>query len=150
MELRNEPKIGLLLGLRKAALIASVLTVLIFTGTFIYTNLSSSPDSNASVQSATNTITGKVFCDVDQDSTQDEFDSDLDGVKIWLFSDDNGNGQIDYGEDAIDSTTTSSSGSYSFTTNYTKGGSSSVAVLVSSDNDDAQEEGNGDVQRNGN
>jgi len=150
MELRNEPKIGLLLGLRKVALIASVLTVLIFTGTFIYTNLSSSPDSNASVQSATNTITGKVFCDVDQDSTQDEFDSDLDGVKIWLFSDDNGNGQIDYGEDAIDSTTTSSSGSYSFTTNYTKGGSSSVTVLVSSDNDDAQEEGNGDVQRNGN
>lgn len=149
MELRNEPKIGLELGLRKVALIATVLTVLIFTGTFIYTNLSRSPDSSASVQSATNTITGKVFCDVNQNKSQDNFENDLEGVKVWLFEDANGNGKIDNGEQATDSTTTGSGGSYSFTKDYTAS-SGSVTVTVSDDNDDAEEKSNGDVKRNGN
>lgn len=146
MELRNEPKIGLELRLRKVALIASLFAVLITISVFVYTNLSSSSDTFAGVQSTTNTITGKVFCDIDQDETQDTYDANLDNVKVWLFDDANGNGSVDAGESAVDSTTTNSSGSYSFTTNYSSGGGS-ISVSVSNKNDDAKEKNNGDVKR---
>jgi len=147
MELRHEPKIGLELRLRKVAIFASLFAVLITISVFVYTNLSSSSDTFAGVQSTTNTITGKVFCDIDQDETQDTYDANLDNVKVWLFDDANGNGSVDAGESAVDSTTTNSSGSYSFTTNYSSGGGS-ISISVSTNNDDADEKiNNGKVYR---
>ncbi len=146
MELRNEPKIGLELKLRKIAIVASVFAVLITVSVFIYTNLSSSSDTFAGVQSTSNTITGSVFCDIDQDQTQDEFESDLDNVKIWLINDADGDGTIDAGESIIDSTVTNSSGDYSFTSDYSAG-SGTITVAVATNNDDADEKSNGDIDR---
>lgn len=142
MELRNEPKIGLELRLKKVAIIASVFAVLITIAVFIYTNLSSSSDTFAGTQTSTNSISGKVFCDIDQDESQDAFEADLSGVTVYLYNDANGNGVVDSGEDAIDSTVTDGSGEYSFTTSYSSG-NGSISVAVSSNNDDAQEKSNG-------
>ena len=142
MELRNEPKIGLELRLKKVAIIASVFAVLITIDVFISTNLSSSSDTFAGTQSSTNSISGKVFCDIDQDESQDSFESNLSGVTVYLYNDANGNGKIDSGEGAIDSAVTDGSGDYSFTTNYSAG-NGSISIAVSSNNDDAQEKSNG-------
>lgn len=149
MELRNEPKIGLELKLRKVAIIASLFAVLITISVFVYTNLSSSSDTYAGVQSTTNTISGLVFCDIDQDETQDSYEANLDNVKVWLFDDANGNGTVDNGEQAIDSTTTNSSGSYSFSIDYSSG-AGSITLDITHKNDDAMEKSNGDVKRNNN
>ncbi|MBO6518270.1 MAG: T9SS type A sorting domain-containing protein [Bacteroidia bacterium] len=51
MELKNQPHIGLELNLRKAVIITSVFAVLITTGVFIYTNLTSSTDTYAGTHS---------------------------------------------------------------------------------------------------
>lgn len=50
MELKNDPRIGLELSLKKVAIIATVLAVLVSTAIFIYTNLSSSSDTFAGTQ----------------------------------------------------------------------------------------------------
>ena len=47
MELKNEPKIGLELSLKKTLVITTVLAVLLSLGVFMYTNLSSTPDTVA-------------------------------------------------------------------------------------------------------
>ena len=149
MELRNEPRLGLELKLRKVAIIASLFAVLITISVFVYTNLSSSSDTYAGVQSTTNMISGLVYCDIDQDETQDSYEANLDNVKVWLFDDANGNGSIDAGETAIDSTTTNSSGSYSFSIDYSSGGGS-ITLDITHKNDDAYEKSNGDIKRNNN
>ncbi|MBO6515755.1 MAG: T9SS type A sorting domain-containing protein [Bacteroidia bacterium] len=149
MELRNEPKIGLEFRLQKVVVVASIMAVLITVSVFVYTNLSSRSDTYAGVQSTSNTITGNVFCDLNQDGSQANFEDDLSGVKLWLYSDTDGDGVIDNGETIIDSTTTNSSGEYSFTPSYSSG-AGSITVKVSSDNDDADEKGNGDVKRGSN
>lgn len=149
MELKNEPKIGLELRMQRIIVVVSISVVLLTIGFFTYLNLSSSPDSVAGTQSTENTITGKLFCDVDQDGVQDNFENDLDNVKVWLYEDTDGDGIIDPGESAIDSTTTNSSGAYSFTTNYTSG-SGTLSFRIDSDNSDADEKSNGDVERDKN
>lgn len=53
MQLKNEPRIGLELSLKKVVVIASAFTILLSTAIFIYSNLSSSTESMASTQSST-------------------------------------------------------------------------------------------------
>ncbi|MFT5513297.1 MAG: hypothetical protein ACI8SE_001703 [Bacteroidia bacterium] len=146
MEPRNEPKIGLELKLRQVAIIASLFAVLIPISVFVYTNFSFFSDTYAGVQSTTNTITGNVFCDIDQDESQDSYKANLENVKLWLFDDANGNGTVDASESAIDSTTTNSSGSYSFFKDFSSGGGS-ISLSITHKNNDPKEKSNGDVKR---
>ena len=57
-------------------------------------------------------ISGTKTADTDNNDTGD---TPVSGWTIYLYEDDNGNGQIDAGDDLITSTTTAADGSYSFT-----------------------------------
>ncbi|MFT7591251.1 MAG: hypothetical protein ACI9UJ_001174 [bacterium] len=54
MELNNEPKLGLELTLKKTLVITTILVVLLSLGVFMYTNLSSSPNTFAGTQGTSN------------------------------------------------------------------------------------------------
>lgn len=147
MKLKNEPKIGLEFRLQRLIVVTSILAVVIMVSVFVYTNLSSRTDSMADTMTSGNTISGGIYCDVDQDGEQDNFEKDLENVKVYLYEDSDGDGVIDAGESIIDSTTTNTYGQYSFTTSYSSG-AGSFSTSISSNNDDAEEKSNGDIYRN--
>lgn len=54
MQLKNEPKLGLELTLKKTLVITTVLAILLSLGVFMYTNLTSTPDTFAGTQGTSN------------------------------------------------------------------------------------------------
>ena len=78
MELKNEPKIGLELSLKKTLVITTILAVLLSLGVFMYTNLSSTPDTFAGTQ-GTSTFTCYGPAGIG-DNTTNRFCYDLDSL----------------------------------------------------------------------
>ncbi|MCO4820120.1 MAG: hypothetical protein KC517_10905 [Bacteroidetes bacterium] len=78
MELKNEPKIGLELSLKKTLVITTILAVLLSLGVFMYTNLSSTPDTFAGTQ-GTPTFTCYGPAGIG-DNTTNRFCYDLDSL----------------------------------------------------------------------
>lgn len=78
MELKNEPKIGLELSLKKTLVITTILAVLLSLGVFMYTNLSSTPDTFAGKQ-GTSTFTCYGPAGIG-DNTTNRFCYDLDSL----------------------------------------------------------------------
>lgn len=83
MQLKNEPKLGLELTLKKTLVITTVLAILFSLGVFMYTNLSSTPDTFAGTQGTSNfTCYGPAGVG---DNTTNRFCYDLDSLN---YSDD--------------------------------------------------------------
>ena len=61
-----------------------------------------------------NTITGTVFDDTDLDGVKDGGETGLANVRVYLYIDNNGDGQIDPEDTRVQSTLTDGSGNYSF------------------------------------
>ncbi|MFT5725298.1 MAG: hypothetical protein ACI9JN_002422 [Bacteroidia bacterium] len=78
MELQNQPKLGLELTLKKSLVITTILAVLLSLGVFMYTNLSSTPDTFAGTQGTT-TFTCYGPAGVG-DNTTNRFCYDLDSL----------------------------------------------------------------------
>ncbi len=78
MQLKNEPKLGLELTLKKSLVITTVLAILLSLGVFMYTNLTSTPDTFAGTQGTSNfTCYGPAGIG---DNTTNRFCYDLDSL----------------------------------------------------------------------
>jgi len=78
MQLKNEPKLGLELTLKKSLVITTVLAILLSLGVFMYTNLTSTPDTFAGTQ-GTSTFTCYGPAGIG-DNTTNRFCYDLDSL----------------------------------------------------------------------
>ena len=78
MQLKNEPKLGLELTLKKSLVITTILAILLSLGVFMYTNLTSTPDTFAGKQ-GTSTFTCYGPAGIG-DNTTNRFCYDLDSL----------------------------------------------------------------------
>lgn len=80
-----------------------------------------------------NAFEGFTFTDSDNDQTYDYWEPPLAGVTVYLYEDDNCNGQIDGSDAILDSTTVGDDGKYVFLQNYTGSGGSAVCFITTID-----------------
>lgn len=71
-------------------------------------------ESLAALVADANLISGNVFDDLDKDGIKDGGDVGIEGVTLYLFVDQNGDGTIDPEDTRVQSTVTDSSGDYEF------------------------------------
>jgi hypothetical protein len=99
--------------------------------------------TDALADSGNNTISGRVYQDLDHDSTFDGSDFGLDGIMVYLYSDSDCDGN---GEVLIDSTLSDSLGNYSFSAGYSNNTVyDSLLVMVSSSSDDCNQKSDGSM-----
>lgn len=96
-----------------------------------------------------NVISGNVFADRDEDGTLDANEDGVSGVKVYLYSDNNCNGEVDGSDAVLESTIVGADGKYSFIRNYNPSTTTNETgtSTVSSSSNDATQKGDGSIYR---
>lgn len=109
------PATGLVTGLGISR-VADLTTTAVTNQDFGYTPDNSGTQASRTTVSTTNTgaIGDRVWLDVNSNDVQDATESGIQGVRVYLYQDSNGNGTLDSGEPIIASTYTGPDGYYLF------------------------------------